>query len=71
MKGLAQKYQETLIRIFMELFAHKFVANGERKTYLRLSGRSNFLNMSTKAADNSAIISWTYIFFVHLGTMMS
>ena len=27
----------------MELFAHKFVANGERKTYLRLSGRFKFL----------------------------
>ena len=27
----------------MELFAHEFVANGERKTYLRLSGRFKFL----------------------------
>ena len=71
MKGLAQKYQETLIWIFMELFAHKFVANRERKTYLRLSGRSNFLNISTKAVDNSTIIISAYIFFVLLGTMMS
>ena len=27
----------------MELFAHKSVANRERKTYLRLSGRFKFL----------------------------
>ena len=71
MKGLAKKYQETLIGIFIELFAHKFVANRERKTYLRLSGRSNFLNISTKAVDNSTIIISAYIFFVLLGTMMS
>ena len=55
----------------MELFAHEFVANRERKTYLRLSGRSNFLNISTKAVDNSTIIISEYIFFVLLGTMMS